>query len=284
MRARRRASRVGSRAFPPSVAMAPNLPGSIRLVTEERRDDPPRLVHPDWSEAFPWLVQGTSARGSGSAPFDLGLFSGGSSEAAVRTNWARLAAAAGADLVVHAPQPHGTAVRIWRDASEQADPDERLELVDPCDGHATDRTGVLLAVTTADCVPVFIVDPVRRSVAMVHAGWRGASSGILAEGLATMARGFATDVADVHVHLGPAICGRCYEVGPEVFGAFGLPAPRHAAPIDVRAWLAGAAVELGVDREKVSVSRHCTRCTGSRLFSHRNGDRFRQAGFLGIRG
>jgi copper oxidase (laccase) domain-containing protein len=140
---------------------------------------------------------------------------------------------------------------------------------------------VLLAVTIADCVPVFVVDAGARAVCLLHAGWRGTAAGVLERGLERMtARGMG---ADVHVHLGPAICGSCYEVGPEVFAALGEPVPSRPTPIDLRGVLARRAVAAGVDPSRVTVSAHCTRCTGSELFSHRGGDRGRQVGYLGIR-
>lgn len=283
----------------------------IHHVRELPVERPPALVHPGWRDAFPWLVQGTTVRGPGDAPFDLGLFSGGSPQEAVRRRWSDLVASLEMDLAVHSPQPHGSVVGVWpddtpegagRDAvgrgqdakavGQEAEehPGRRslhraapLALVEARDGHLTAEPGVLLAVTVADCVPVFVVDPVRKAVAMVHAGWRGAAAGILEEGLAAMRSTFGTSAEDVHLHLGPAICGDCYEVGPEVFRAFGLQPPPGPAPIDVREILAGRAVAAAVDPERLTVSEHCTRCTDSGLFSHRAGDAHRQVGYLGIR-
>jgi len=263
-----------------------------RVVREVAADALPALVHPEWAQAFRWLVQGTTRRGPEGRPFDLGLFSGGLDEEVVREGWSRLAEETGADRVVHAHQVHGARVRLWgewngasewdgaRGGAESVDPPI---LVEPCDGHATGEPGVLLAVTTADCVPVFVVDPGGRAVAMLHAGWRGAAAGILEEGLSTMLRALGSEMADLHVHLGPAICGSCYEVGPEVFEALGRPVPAAPTPIDLRSILAERAVEAGVERERITVSAHCTRCTGSGLFSHRGGDAHRHVGYLGIR-
>jgi copper oxidase (laccase) domain-containing protein len=86
----------------------------------------------------------------------------------------------------------------------------------------------------------------------------------------------------LRMHLGPAICGACYEVGPEVFEAVGLAAPLGPTPIDLRGVLAGRALRLGVSPALLTISEHCTRCTNSGLFSHRGGDRGRQVGYLGI--
>lgn len=253
----------------------------IHHVRELPVERPPALVHPGWRDAFPWLLQGTTVRGPGEAPFDLGLFSGGSPREAVRRRWSDLVASLEMDMAVHSPQPHGSVVGDpGRPSLHRAAP---LALVEARDGHLTAEPGVLLAVTVADCVPVFVVDPVRKAVAMVHAGWRGAAAGILEEGLAAMRSTFGTSAEDVHLHLGPAICGDCYEVGPEVFRAFGLRPPPGPAPIDVREILAGRAVVAGVDPGRLTVSEHCTRCTDSGLFSHRGGDAFRQVGYLGIR-
>ena len=87
---------------------------------------------------------------------------------------------------------------------------------------------------------------------------------------------------EVWAHMGPSVCGRCYEVGPEVFGSLGLPAPPSPRPLDLGGWLAGRAVALGLREDCVTVSSHCTLCGDLGLFSHRGGDAARQAGYLGI--
>ena len=155
-----------------------------------------------------------------------------------------------------------------------------LQLCDPCDGHLTDRAGALLAVTTADCVPVFVVDPVLRVVGAAHAGWRGAAGGIVERAVRVMGASYGSLPADLYVHLGPAICGRCYEVGPEVFEGLGLPVPDAPTEIDLRAALVERLAAVGVPAGHVSVSPHCTRCEGEAgedvaFFSHRGGDRER---------
>jgi len=237
----------------------------------------PALVHPRWAEAFPWLIQGTTVRATGAEPFDLGLFSDASPPRAVLGAWERLRLASGCPRVVHAHQVHGATVRM-HDAGTPG-----LHLAEACDGHATDAAGTLLAVTTADCVPVFLVDPERRAVALLHAGWKGVAAGILERGLEVLEERFGSRPVDLAVHLGPAICGLCYEVGPEVFEELGLDPPSAPSPVDLRTLLARRGVERGVRATRLSVSTHCTLCGGSGLFSHRGGDRARQAGFLGLR-
>ena len=235
------------------------------------------LVHPEWAERFTWLIQGTTTRGAPGRELDLGLFSGGSPDASVHRSWGRLLALTGTASAVHARQLHEAHVRFHTEARPG------LRVVEPCDGHATDQPGLLLTVSAADCVPVFVVAPRARAVAALHAGWRGAAAGVLERGLAVLSERSAESTHELHVHLGPSICGSCYEVGPEVFEALDQPSPRAPRPIDLRGVLAARATAAGVDPSRLSVSTHCTRCTRSGLFSHRGGDRGRQVGYIGVR-
>jgi hypothetical protein len=148
------------------------------------------------------------------------------------------------------------------------------------DGHVTTTPGTALAVTVADCTPVFIAHP-AGAVAALHAGWRGTAAGILDVGLGHLARlGFPA--AECTVHLGPAICGACYEVGPEVLSAVtGRPAAGKGH-LDVRAVLAEQALKRGV--RELSVSAACSRCQNDQFFSHRAGDSARQLGIIALDG
>jgi YfiH family protein len=200
-----------------------------------------------------------------------------STEGLVRQHFERLMAATGMTGVALARQVHEADVR------SHADVRPGLTVAAPCDGHATDSAGLLLTVTVADCVPVFMVAPENRAVALVHAGWRGAAAGVLERGLALLGDGLGVQTEEVHLHLGPSICGECYEVGPEVFEALDAPVPAGPGPIDLRGLLARRGVAAGVSMERITRSTHCTRCTSSGLFSHRGGDGARQVGYMGIR-
>jgi copper oxidase (laccase) domain-containing protein len=140
-----------------------------------------------------------------------------------------------------------------------------------------------MGVTVADCVPVFLVVPGKRAAILLHAGWRGAAKGILEEGVKALGDPFDSNPEDAFLHLGPAICGSCYEVGPEVHAALGLQVPGAPTPVDLRGVLAGRAVALGIPAERITRSAFCTRCGDSPFFSHRNGHSQRQVAFLGVR-
>jgi YfiH family protein len=148
--------------------------------------------------------------------------------------------------------------------------------VGEADGHFAPRRGTAMAVTIADCVPVFIAHP-EGAVALLHSGWRGTAARIVERALAAFSRqGYAA--ADLRLHLGPAICGACYEVSAEVAMALTGMAASGPQKIDLRALIAEHARNGGV--ESITTSRWCTRCDNTRFFSHRAGDAGRQLGVI----
>jgi hypothetical protein len=144
------------------------------------------------------------------------------------------------------------------------------------DGHLSRRRGTAMAVTVADCVPVFIAHP-SGAAAALHSGWRGTVAGI-AERAIHQLRELGLASAELRLHCGPAICGRCYEVSPEVYGLLARRAVSTPTPIDIRALIADHARALGVTQ--ISISPLCTRCDNDRFFSHRAGDAGRQLGVI----
>jgi hypothetical protein len=147
-----------------------------------------------------------------------------------------------------------------------------LRAGEEADGHIAAEKGIALTVGIADCVPVFIAHP-SGTIALLHSGWRGTAARITTEAIAALARhGLPPD--ELAVHLGPAICGRCYEVSSEVREQLtGEPATRPGK-VDLRSLIAEHATEMGV--QKITVSSSCTRCDNDRFFSHRAGDAGRQ--------
>jgi polyphenol oxidase len=84
------------------------------------------------------------------------------------------------------------------------------------DGLITQTPGLLLAILTADCLPVILVDVKRRAVGVFHAGWRGTLKRILEKGVGEMHRYFGIRPRDIKAAIGPGVHGCCYTVGPEV--------------------------------------------------------------------
>ena len=144
------------------------------------------------------------------------------------------------------------------------------------DGHLSAARGTAMAVTVADCVPVFLAHP-SGAAAALHSGWRGTAAGITRKAIARFAA-LGHDAADLHLHCGPAICGRCYEVSPDVYGQLTGRSADAPTTVDLRLLIAGHARAAGV--RDVSISPFCTRCDNDRFFSHRAGDAGRQLGVV----
>jgi YfiH family protein len=235
----------------------------------------PIWTHADWRKRFPWVAQGITGAGGAGPPFDLALFGQGRPQEVMGRWWA-LGGALGANRIVHGHQVHGAVVRVHDEGAPG------LQVSPATDGHVTRASGVLLTVSVADCVPIAVVDPERRAVALLHGGWRGVAAGIFERGLEVLTERFEARAADLHVHLGPSICGRCYEVGPEVHRGLGLTEPGAPEPVDLRAVIADRALAAGVREDRITASTWCTKCGDSPFFSHRGGRPERQVAFLGV--
>jgi hypothetical protein len=171
------------------------------------------------------------------------------------------------------------------------------------DALMTNVLGLLLVIRTADCLPVLLVDEENRAVAAVHCGWRGTEKRILEKAVNAMGEAYGSKPGDLLAALGPCIGAACYEVGPEVRGAFlraGFPPrvfverghlPAIQVPdlrkkflLDLKAanrWLLGS---LGFKKENVfNPGPACTHCEPSLLSYRRNSaDPRRMYNFVGL--
>jgi purine-nucleoside/S-methyl-5'-thioadenosine phosphorylase / adenosine deaminase len=96
--------------------------------------------------------------------------------------------------------------------------DEPVPSVDDVDALVTDRPGIALFATYADCYPVVLWDPEKHVAGLVHAGWRGTQAGVARASVTLMREEFGC--RHIRAGIGPGICGRCYEVGEEVAAKF----------------------------------------------------------------
>ncbi|MEP7381085.1 MAG: polyphenol oxidase family protein [Gemmatimonadota bacterium] len=147
------------------------------------------------------------------------------------------------------------------------------------DGHVALRSGTALAVTVADCVPVFMAHP-GGAVAVVHSGWKGTLANVTRLAIEQLVAS-GLQAQDLLLHCGPSICGSCYEVAPDVYAQLTGKAVPRPTPIDLRALIAAHARAAGV--VQISISAFCTRCHNDRFFSHRCGDAGRQLGVIARR-
>lgn len=229
--------------------------------------------HAGWTARFPDLAQGITGR---AGDFDFGTREQYPADTDRRSSdgWALLQDFSGVDSVARCSQVHGAEVITCERLRRSG-----VAVLGQGDAIVTDQAGVLLTITVADCVPVFMVDPQRRLLGLAHAGWRGIAAGVVGATLEAMRR-LGASAESLYVHLGPAICGGCYEVGSEVQSALG--GSREAGQVDLRAHIARGLAEVGVDEERLTASAACTRCDSGSFFSYRGGDRGRRmCAFLG---
>jgi polyphenol oxidase len=141
------------------------------------------------------------------------------------------------------------------------------------DALVENTPGSLVAVKTADCIPLLLVDPANRAVAAVHAGWRGTARKITARAITEMEKLFGTRPAALHVAIGPGIGPCCYQVGPEVAAQFAghdsaVRNSAHGIFLDLGDINRRQASACGVDPARIYLAGICTMCDQD-FFSYR---------------
>ena len=152
------------------------------------------------------------------------------------------------------------------------------------DGDAllSQTPGRLVAVKTADCLPILLVDPVHRAVAAVHAGWRGTVRQICRRTADVMCHHFGTQAGDLYAAIGPGIGGCCFEVGPEVAAEFGQ---AGRVRINLEEVNRQQLLDAGLAADKILCARLCTVCQVEHFWSYRRQKEGagRMLSFVGIR-
>jgi polyphenol oxidase len=141
-----------------------------------------------------------------------------------------------------AQQVHGKQIAVIRSASAENNCFQK------CDGIVTNQAGICLGIYVADCCAVYLVDPVRRAIGLVHSGKKGTELGIASAAIETLAAQFGSRPSDLIVQLSPCIRPPHYE-------------------IDFAAEIVRQCREAGVDA--VNDSAICTACDLKRYYSYR---------------
>ncbi len=248
------------------------------------------LTTPGW-ESFPGLVHGFLGRQGGRSrpPYaSLNLaYDVGDDVETVKDNWCDLKLAVGVHdfKIVTAEQIHGSTILAVTDGTRKS--------MGEADGMITDRPGVFLGVSTADCVSLLFIEPRRKIAAAIHAGWRGTAAGIAGKAVERLHEAYGILPSDLFVALGPSIGICCYEVGAEVYAAI---REREGAECE-KAWRAGRdgkgyldlrllnQMQLeaaGVPAARVQWVGLCNACHLDQFFSYRKeGKTGRQVSFVG---
>ncbi len=240
-------------------------------------------------EQYPWLRHGFSTRSGGVSTVYGGntLNLGWTREddpAAITENRRRFVEAVlPQGRLIGIRQIHGAIVHsITEEGSPHATADGKAILEG--DGLVTHLPGVLIAVGTADCVPVLIADTKNRVVAALHAGWRGTAARIVEAGIAKLRQDYGSNPEDLLGAVGPSIGACCYTVGEEVHSQFRTNFPyadslfhTESESLYLDLWEANRQQLLhsGLKDGQVTVIGACTACSRDasgdrRFFSHRD--------------
>ncbi len=160
------------------------------------------------------------------------------------------------------------------------------------DAIITDQPGIMIAVTVADCAPILLMDPEKKVIAAVHAGWKGSAMALAGKTVEWMHAIFGSDPAAIKAAIGPCIKSCCYEVDLPVRQAFsqsGIEWDKVAVENGNGRWRLDMAeanrailLKTGVREESIQFSDLCVSCHRELFFSYRRDgvDTGRQAGFI----
>ncbi len=247
---------------------------------------------------FPWLIHGFSTRPGGASPLEsenvlnLGFMEWDTPENVLANRRKFQSAIRAADLhLVPLKQIHSDVLHHF--PYPPADPYKG-------DASATSRSGILLAIQTADCVPILFVDPKKRAVAAIHAGWRGTLARVAQKAVGRMQLEYGSNPANLLAAIGPSIGPCCYEVAADFVTKFtaqfadaadyfdearsgeepnplqwlNMKPPGHQPPpknvhLDLRKANRSQLLAAGLRAQNIFVSDLCTACRADLLFSHR---------------
>ncbi|MCC8072319.1 MAG: peptidoglycan editing factor PgeF [Bacteroidales bacterium] len=145
------------------------------------------------------------------------------------------------------------------------------EMLEEVDGVVTNLRGLVIGVSTADCLALLLVDTRAGVVGAIHAGWRGALAGVIANGVKAMET-LGADPSRIRVAMGPSICKDCFEVGEEVAVQFPAEVVDRSYPkphIDLALFACRQLENLGIPPSNIQGPPSCTRCHPRRHFSAR---------------
>src|ERR1041385_2716170 len=226
------------------------------------------VIQPELFSKYPEVRCGVSSRKGGVSPkpFDLNLsFSVGDNAENVKENRNRFFGALGIrqESVGFPKQVHGNVVRCV----------EKPGMYEGCDALVANASGLFLAISVADCLPIFLFDPETKSIASVHSGWRGSKMKIVSNAVKVMNEEFGTYPEDLLAFIGPSAGACCYEVGEEVAMEFKekyVEKKSGRKPhLDLKAFNTGLLIEAGVSENNIEVSEYCTICHADLFHSYR---------------
>jgi len=176
-------------------------------------------------------------------------------------------------------QTHSADVRVVRNQDDAKPKPGVLGDEEYCDALVSNTPRILLAVKTADCVPILLGDPKTAAFAATHAGWRGTSASVVQRAIEQLQNEFGVDSGNLRAAIGPAANVCCYEVGAEVIDRFKerfpeanslfVPTRDAHARIDLQKANHDQLIAAGLSAERIHVAPLCTMDRTDLFFSYR---------------
>ena len=230
------------------------------------------------------VIQGFSARNSGNMALHIG--DDPNKVIAGRESWLKTLGLS-LERLVAGVQVHGTRVALIDETIVGSGAFSLNSAIPETDALITKKPGIILATFTADCIPIFIYDPVTPAIGLAHAGWRGTINGIATITVKRMVDEFGTDPVDCLVALGPSICGACFRVDRQLGESFSkvhtkaVIEDQFGYRVDLQNYNRLDLIRVGVCRDHIYETRFCTNCQPDRFFSYR-ADRGKTGRMMGI--
>lgn len=207
-------------------------------------------------------------------------FTRGDEESRVFENFDRIGKilGAGREQFVLSHQTHTDNIRIVTGADAGCGLTKPLDY-ENVDGLITAEKGLVLSTFYADCVPIYLADPVKEVIGLCHSGWKGTVKRIGAKTVRMMQEAFGCNPADIHGAIAPSICQDCYEVSEDVIKEIkktfretkDLFYQKPNGKYQLNLWKAceRTLLQAGLKPENIEVTDICTCCNPDYLFSHR---------------
>lgn len=224
---------------------------------------------------FPELIHGVSTKAGGNPPYynNMSRWVGDDIDEVIKNREAFFAEiGANGKGTVHANQVHSANGAVVTEPG----------LAKETDALITNKRGLFLIISVADCLPIMMYDKSNGVIANVHSGWRGTAAGIVTATIEKMKAEFRTDPADLIAFSGPGIGKDCFEVGPEVAEQFESryvfrPPLNPLLPkegtlklfIDLKQVVADQLLSAGVKQGNIEISPYCTFTEKDMLHSYR---------------
>jgi len=174
------------------------------------------------------------------------------------------------DLIC-AKQVHGKHIEFVTEKDRSAGSTGYESSLADCDGFITDRLNLPVGILTADCLSVFIYEPRRPAIALLHAGWRSSEANICAQAVKLMREKFGSKAQDMLVGFGPSLRVCCFEVGEDFKTGYpqALTRKNNRLYMDLAQLNSRQLIAAGVLRENIFDPKFCTFCQAGDFFSFR---------------